>query len=577
MNHGEIFSVRAIADLAGPRVYARGVGYYADGRVELDAAGDRRMEATVRGSIPYTVELWIDRDEPGWSCNCPAAEDGSFCKHCVAVALQLADGPVSIISPMPDPADMGLAADVSSHVERLSREQLIEIVLGQCESDWRLRERMTAEARHARGEGPDGDSWRRRIDAAFAPHDGFVIYREAPAWASGIDEVIDALEDLANVGYEDAVIVLAEYAHHCAEAAIGYVDDSDGWLSDIEERLSELHLSACEAVRPDPAALARRLVDLELTSKLDGFHRAAVTYIGVLGEAGLAEYRRIVKPRWEALMDTTGRQSGDRFAVEQAMIGVALGSGDVNELIEVRGRDLRTPAGYLEIAMALARAGRIGNAIEWAQRGLAEYSDRTWQLPELRDFLAGILRSQGNDAEAVELYWQGFETTPSRSSYRRLLKESDSDAAAAWSERCLETLRARVAEERPGDEGRRSHVVPRPAQALIDILMYEGDVEGAWTIATEYGCDNGTWMTLARVREAKHPLGSIAVYEREVLALIDRKKNHAYRAAVDLLERIRVLADRAGQPERFTVLLERVRTEHRAKRNLKALLDDKAW
>lgn len=576
MNLGETFSIRAIADLAGPRVYERGVDYHADGRVELDALGDRRMEATVRGSFPYSVELWIDSDEPGWSCSCPAAEDGSFCKHCVAVALQLDDGPVSIVAPTPDPADMGLAADVSSHVEGLSRERLIEIVLGQCERDWRLLEQLSAEARDARGEDPDLDSWRRRIDATFAPHDDFVIYSEAPAWASEIDEVIDALEDLANAGHEDAVIVLAEYAHHCAEAAIGYVDDSAGWLSAIEERLSEVHLKACEAARPDPVALARRLVDLELTSELDGFHRAATTYAGVLGGAGLAEYRRIVRPRWEALTDTAGRQSGERFAVEQAMIGVALASGDVDELIEVRGRDLRAPTGYLEIATALVRADRIGDATEWAQRGLAEYSDRPWQLPELRDFLARILRSQGNDAEAVELYWQGFETTPSLSSYRRLLKESDS-AAAAWSERCLETLRIRVAEERPGDEGRRSHIVPRPAQALIDILMYEGDVEGAWTVATEHGCDNDTWMTLARARETTHPLDSIAVYEREVLVLIDRKKNHAYRAAVDLLERIRVLADRAGQPERFAALLERVRTEHRAKRNLKALLDDKSW
>ena len=485
--------------------------------------------------------------------------------------------PGVIVPPIPDPADKGLAADVSSYVEGLSREHLIEIVLGQCERDWRLRERMAAEARHARGEGPDRDSWRRHIDAAFAPQDDFVSYREAATWASEIDEVIDALDDLARAGHEDAVIVLVEYAHRCAEAAIEYVDDSDGWLSDIEERLSELDLSACDAAHPDPVALARRLVDLELNSELDGFHRAAATYAGVLGEAGLAEYRQIVEPRWDALTDTTGRQSVDRFAVEQAMIGVALGSGDVDELIEVRGRDLRAPAGYLEIARALARSGRIDDAIEWAQRGMAEYPDRTWQLPELRDFLAEILRSQGNDAEAVELYWQGFETTPSLSSYRQLLKQSDSDAAAGWSERCLETLSARVVEERPADEDRRSHVVPRPAQALVDILMYEGDVEDAWTTATEYGCDNDTWMALARAREATHPLDSIAVYEREVLALIDRKKNHTYRAAVDLLERIRVLADRAGHPERFTVLLERIRTEHRAKRNLKALLDDKAW
>jgi hypothetical protein len=37
------------------------------------------------------------------------------------------------------------------------------------------------------------------------------------------------------------------------------------------------------------------------------------------------------------------------------------------------------------------------------------------------------------------------------------------------------------------------------------------------------------------------------------------------------------LAGQAGEPERFATLLERVRTEHRAKRNLKKLLDDKGW
>jgi uncharacterized Zn finger protein len=33
--------------------------------------------------VPYNVELWVDDGEPTWSCTCPAAEDGSFCKHCV--------------------------------------------------------------------------------------------------------------------------------------------------------------------------------------------------------------------------------------------------------------------------------------------------------------------------------------------------------------------------------------------------------------------------------------------------------------------------------------------------------------
>jgi uncharacterized Zn finger protein len=62
-----------------------------------------------------------------------------------------------------------------------------------------------------------------------------------------------------------------------------------------------------------------------------------------------------------------------------------------------------------------------------------------------------------------------------------------------------------------------------------------------------------------------------------VFAQIDRKRNDAYRSAVELMARIRRLADTAGEPERFHALLTRVRTEHKAKRNLKALLDQKPW
>jgi hypothetical protein len=128
----------------------------------------------------------------------------------------------------------------------------------------------------------------------------------------------------------------------------------DGWLTDISERLSDLHLRACAEGSPDPVALARRLADLELTSELDGFHRAAATYAEVLDDAGLDEYRRIVEPRWEkvaAAEDASGG-STERFRLREAMIGLALAGGDPDEMIAVRSRDLRTPDDYLEIARA---------------------------------------------------------------------------------------------------------------------------------------------------------------------------------------------------------------------------------
>jgi uncharacterized Zn finger protein len=578
---GEIFSSGVVRDLAGPRSYARGVAYLADGRVVPEAGGELRVRATVRGTVPYVVELWADDNGPGWTCTCPAAENGAFCKHCVAVASLYGEVPASEVGaeviPTLDSERSGPDADLAGYVSGLAQARLVELVLAQVESDWRLRERLVAEAQAARGEGPDLDSWRRRVDAAFAPYDDFVDYREAAGWAREVDDVIDALDALCEAGHPDAAALLAEHAHRGADDAIQYVDDSDGWLTGISERLSELHQRACSEGAPEPVALARRLSDLELSSELDGFHRAAATYADVLGEAGRAEYRRLVEPRWLEVVARPDDWSTEHFRLREAMIGVALAGGDPDELIEVRRHDLRVPDDYLEIARTLNGAGRVDEAIEWARRGLDAFADRAWQTPPLRDFLSERLRERGDTAGAVALFWEAFEHAPALEAYRRLLAECRADEATQWRHRCIELLRCRIAVT--GDDAAPQRPARRPAgsQVLVEILAHEGDVDAAWRAATDHGCDDRTWLALARAREKAHPLDAIGVYEREVFAQIDRKRNDAYRAAADLMARIQRLADTAGQPEWFRDVLTRVRSEHKAKRNLKALFDSRGW
>jgi uncharacterized Zn finger protein len=76
-----------VSRLADERSFARGVAYAFDGRVEgLDASGGA-LTATVRGARPYRVRLSGTESKRSWSCDCPVGEDGTFCKHCVAVAL----------------------------------------------------------------------------------------------------------------------------------------------------------------------------------------------------------------------------------------------------------------------------------------------------------------------------------------------------------------------------------------------------------------------------------------------------------------------------------------------------------
>ena len=602
----DVFDAATVVALAEPQVHVRGEGYRRNGRVGPLTVRDGRLEATVRGTMPYVVELWAERGEPRWSCTCPAAEDGSFCKHCTAVALSMGSDESPLVVPPLAPlarlvraqasasgrrVDPTPAEDLASFVEELAQDRLARIVLDLAATDGRLRERLLAEARAARGDGPDMGAWRRRIDNAFAPYGDFVTYREAHGWADGIKDVIDALADLCDAGQHDAAARLAEHAHRRADKAIDYVDDSDGWLSGISLRLSEVHHRACVEGRPDPVELAARLVDLELTSELDGFYRAAAEYAEVLGEAGLAAYRERLEPQWKRIGHGAGDWSDNAFAVRQAMAGWAIGTGDPDALIEVHGRDRILPGSVLEIALALDAAGRSDEAMAWARRGIAEHGDTQWQAGDLREFLAGALRGRDEARAAVELFWQAFVSHPSLATYRRLLDEAaeprsgaddreQPDNPASWQQRCEQELRSRLSRldgRVPDDWGASNAAVPRTAEALVEILAYEGRVEAAWNAATVHGCAERMWMTLARAREKTHPSDAMGVYEPRVLELINQKKTHAYRSAVDLMERIRRLADAANEPDRFRSLLERVRKEHRAKRNLKKLLDAKGW
>jgi hypothetical protein len=172
---GDVFCSHVIEGLADERVHGRGVRYFEDGRVVHEADGGDRVRAVVKGTVPYVVELWVEAGGPSWSCSCPAAEDGAFCKHCVAVALTLAPEPgerprlrvvtnddvdetvTTVTNDDNDTNDDELDSDdgddpddarpdLETYVSGLSHERLVEIVLGQALMDRRLYKRLMAEA-----------------------------------------------------------------------------------------------------------------------------------------------------------------------------------------------------------------------------------------------------------------------------------------------------------------------------------------------------------------------------------------------------------------------------------------------
>jgi hypothetical protein len=78
-----------LRDLADGPSFERGQSYHREGRVSALIREGKTVTATVSGSQTYRVKLWATGDRIAYACTCPVGEEGSFCKHCVAVALSL--------------------------------------------------------------------------------------------------------------------------------------------------------------------------------------------------------------------------------------------------------------------------------------------------------------------------------------------------------------------------------------------------------------------------------------------------------------------------------------------------------
>ncbi len=555
----------ALVELAGERYFERGEEYHRGGQARIFAEHDGIVTARVIGTHEYRVKLRAAGDELRYSCTCPLGVDGVFCKHCVAAGLawlEQARGTVDAA----EPAGVTME-EVRAYLERQDRDVLVRVILDRAAEDELLRERLLLRAASEQPEGPDLAAFRHVIENALHPG-GFLDYGSGWEYTQRAEGVIGSISALLDGGFADDAIGLAEYALGVAEKAMDY--DSGGHVSSVARDLEELHLAACERARPEPEALARRLFEWEMSGPYDTFFEASETYAGVLGERGLAEYRRLAGEEWSRVTrlgpgerDPDGY--GRRSRISHVMETLARRSDGVDELAAVKSRDLSRDYTYLEIAGLYRQAGRRDEALEWAERGVREFPDPD---PRLREFLAEEYRGRGRPEDAMEVMWEEFATRPHLENYRKLKSCTDRlEDWLIWRGKALDRVREQTAALKE------SRWFPADHSTLVGIFLWERSYDEAWREAVEGGCSPGLWLKLAAAREGDHPEDAISVYRDRIEVLIHQKDKGAYREARDLILKVRDLMRRAGREPEFAAYLDSVRTAHRRKRNLMALLE----
>ncbi|MEN8444074.1 MAG: DUF6880 family protein [Cyanobacteria bacterium J06555_13] len=562
--------------LAGDRYFQRGVGYFEQGRVHSLAQYEERITAEVHGTETYQVQLWLQDGDLLSRCNCPLGTEGAFCKHCVAVGLAWIAEPPSYRPAEAAPANVGTTMeDVRDYLARQERELLVRMILDRAMEDARWREQLLMKAASQQTGGADITTFRRALRNAI-PIEDFVDYYAAADYADDVQSAIDGLEDLLDLGYASDVIELSEEAIELLEDALNAIDDSNSYMSPIMEQVQELHYCACETAQPDLKALAERLFHRELSSGYGFFYNAIENYADILGEEGRSAYQHLVDAEWKKLPEV-GKEERTSFNYRRSMLNrmkenLVAATGDLEELVTVISKDLSSPSRYLQIAQLYHEASEPNEAIVWAEKGLAEFED--YFTGQLGDFLIAAYEQQDRFEDAIAVVWQDFSRSPSLHLYQKLQQQADKDRDwSTWRERALEHISQL---SQPPTSTKRSSsprcVMPMRNTLLVEIFLWEGDVEQAWQAAQAGDCVRRLWMQLAELRAADYPEDALSVYQPAIEPLINKTNNQAYSQAVDLIEKVKIIMVRLDKEAEFKQLLEQLSKTYKRKRNFIKLL-----
>jgi hypothetical protein len=283
------FELAVLRDIAGDAVFQRGEEYVRSGRVEILSDDRDGLRARVAGTEIYRATLRGRGGSFTGDCSCPAFADHGFCKHLVSVAL-FANAAQDGGEAAPD-----RVGAIRAHLRAQGVERLAEIILDFAERDPVLFDRLDLAASAASGDPAEVAGRCRAALKRALRTSRFVEYGEAGAWTQGVIDVLDQLAGLISPGRADLVLEMIDELFRRLPRALENVDDSDGGGSEIVARAAELHLAACEAVRPEPVTLAREIFRLETTEEFGAFQEASDRYGHLLGPAGLDEYGRLAQ------------------------------------------------------------------------------------------------------------------------------------------------------------------------------------------------------------------------------------------------------------------------------------------
>lgn len=551
-----------LIEMAGQGAFERGYDYYRQGYVgDLEICGNR-IVASVSGTELYRVELLRNGAELDGSCDCPASDGIAFCKHCVATALELRDRLTEFALTTADSGDNNI---LKAYLAEQDPATLVSYVLQVLPKDPLLYERLQRQAMLA-ANSLDAKELKRSITQVTPLQDIFdwvkvrAYFRRLEVTLKGILEVVDQLP-------ADILLKTALHGIMRLNKALERIDDSGGYREYPQALLRELHRNALRRVDWTPERRAQHLLEQALADPWDQYEAMPLDYADALGEAGLRAFYTAVETHFAALA-TPPKNAGfdDRLPylrLRNYLMMRAREEDDFDEMIRLEKVTATTDIDFDNIARLYLQKGDPEIASRWLSKADAlDKRDRSSR----KALWASVHMAMGNWDAAIKAQEAVFQRDASYDDYRELMELAEQTGRVADVRKSIFVfLRSQDQALSWSDE--------RRACTLARILKDDQNWAALKQTALARISNSDRLLESARWIAELSLADAGPVYEKAIDALVVRKTNRSYRAAVRALREARSVFDAVGALA-FDEFVSQLRDTHFRKRNFMATLNE---
>lgn len=549
--------------LAGQGAYERGSRYFLDGRVLDIATNGQKTVATVSGTRVYSVRLRHTARVLDGACDCPASEGIDFCKHCVAVALAIAERQsAGELSPGRDQR-----AAIRSFLERQTAEVLTRELMDMLPRVPELRQRLLIKAHAASGDLSLRELKKPITKATRSKH--LWDYAEVREYFQTLESTLDNLALVAEDVPPGTFLKAVLYGIERLDRALETVDDSGGYRCGPQQSLLALHIRALARLDWTAERRAAHVLDLALRDPWDLCAEVPHDHAAELGQEFLEAFYAEVESRLAALLAVRPGADFDtgypHLRLKGYLMERAAEAEDWDRMIELERLTATSARDYERIAALHLRKQDMAGAAEWLEKVDAlDEGGRPGKSP----LWARVHAANKDWHAAVEVQRDVFERNPDYGEYRRLLEYASS---AGLVDQVRDDVALWLQEDRRQPRWQREQCAWTLAQILRDDRDWVGvrDSNVAWIN------DPGRLLEAARWLADDAPAEAADLYARAIDAFAGKKAKTGYRAAAKVLAEAKPAFDAIGA-DAFVDYVSRLREEHARKTSFMAILDGAA-